>query len=470
MRWRNRNMGRNSLIWILVFLLAVNIVSAAEIRGTITDENGNPLIGAFAFTKQNGVNVGAVADGNGNFVITGLGSGTYSVTFSYLNIEQNRLVNTDQDVNVQFGSIELPEVIIEAQRPSLSPIIEAKPFNPTGSDLDTIYGNSEFASQEPVPIYPGNYLVLDGSKSQFEHASLENIFMTWYVGIPSFEFENLIETPDELFYENLNTLLEDHKFFNPNYYLRRTSQVNIQLSREDFSSGDYYVILKVTNPFDPFDEQFTWHKININVANWDYCSRGGCEENVISNEQEDTDLEIIEIPAEEQIITPFNPNDFPTTDQPQPLGTRAYNGRWVPLQVSSWSCQETDGFSGSSVYNNPIIASNCRIQTGLKPDTCGCMIDGVLTTCPVPTHVAEYSCNNNCQAPTILECSSVAFCVIEENGAGACKQPDYTSLESLTEMDREIEVEIISLDPRDEIVIKLDDNDLINNAFCSSFE
>ena len=460
-------MGRNYLIWTLVFLLAVNLVSAAEIRGTITDENGNPLIGAFAFTNYNGVNIGAVADGNGNFVITGLGSGTYSVTFSYLNIEQNRLVNTDQDVNIQFGSIELPEVIIEAQRPSLFPVIEAKPFNPTGSDLDTIYGNSEFASEETIPIYPGNYLVLDGSKSQLHNLPLEEIYMTWYVGIPSSEFENLTENPDEFFYENLNTLLEDHKFFNPNYYIRRTSQVNIQLSREDFSSGDYYVVFKVTNPLDSFDEQFTWHKINIDVMNEDYCSMGGCEEGIVPDEQEDTDLEIIEIPAEERIITPFNPNDFPTTDQPQPLGTRAYNGRWVPLQFSAWSIQESDGFPGTPSYNSPLIPSTCSVGNQIKArDTCGCMVSGVFTIdCSRYTHVAEFSSSNDCESPIeTIECPSGTLCALD-SGAGACMTPHEGDL-------IEGESRIVALSQPEirsnEVTITLTDNDLIDSAFCDS--
>lgn len=473
-------MGRTYLIWIFVFLLTINIASAAEITGKITDENGEPLVGAYAFLEYQGVKAGTTTDVNGNFRITGIEPGSYHLTFSYVGgVSQSRTVSTGEEVDISLTSqiLALPEVVISTSRftqqeidnrQTLFPVIETKPFDPQGSTFDPVYGNSEISSSEPVPIYPGNYLFLDGSKSQFDNFPLEGIYMTWYVGIPNLEFEQLLNNQDEFFYENLNNLLEDHRFFNPDYYKRRLSQLEIQMSQEDFSAGEYYVILKVTNPLDSFDNQYTWHKIDLSVTNKDYCSRGDCVEIPTSDEISDrNNPTIIGLPTEETIITPFNSNNFPTIDQPQPPGTRAYNGKWVPLQVSSWSSQESDGFPDSPSYNSPLIPSTCSVNGEVRArDTCGCLIDGVFTfDCASYTHVAEYSSSNNCEEPVeILECPTETLCTYDY-GAGACKSINYDNLiETTTGIVALSQPEI----KENEITITLTDNDLINSAFCDS--
>ena len=193
-------MGRNNLMaWIFAFLLAVNLVSAAEIRGTVTDENGEPLYGAIVSFEYKGVRTGTTTNEDGSFRVTGIDPGNYYITFSLIGSkEHSRTVSTSEEIEILLDTqaLTLPTIIVSTDRftqqelenrQTLFPVIEAKPFNPY-SDLGSIYGNSEFASEEPIPIYPGNYLVLDGSKSQFENAPLGNIYMSWYVGIPSFEF------------------------------------------------------------------------------------------------------------------------------------------------------------------------------------------------------------------------------------------------------------------------------------------
>jgi hypothetical protein len=74
------------LISVCFFIWSANANSqslAGEIAGTVTDEKGEPLIGAVISYERNGTLQGTTADENGRYRLKPLDAGKYDVTFSY---------------------------------------------------------------------------------------------------------------------------------------------------------------------------------------------------------------------------------------------------------------------------------------------------------------------------------------------------------------------------------------------------
>ena len=102
---------------LLASLCALPFLVAAQgtIRGKITDgQTGESLIGASAFVE--GTTMGAMADLDGNFNLTGLAPGTYSVTGRFIGctpVTESVTITGDEVVIVNFNL--LPETFVIEQ-------------------------------------------------------------------------------------------------------------------------------------------------------------------------------------------------------------------------------------------------------------------------------------------------------------------------------------------------------------------
>ncbi|MAC17818.1 MAG: hypothetical protein CMC97_05930, partial [Flavobacteriales bacterium] len=98
-------------------LCAIPFLAAAQgtIRGKITDgQTGESLIGASAFVE--GTTLGAMADLDGNFNLTGIAPGTYNVTGRFIgctSVTESVTITGDEVVIVNFNL--LPETFVIEQ-------------------------------------------------------------------------------------------------------------------------------------------------------------------------------------------------------------------------------------------------------------------------------------------------------------------------------------------------------------------
>ena len=120
------------LIFIVLVSGQVKAQTAGKLAGRVTDENGQPLIGATVIVE--GTNKGAVTDFDGYYSILNLRAGTYSVEFRYTGFQSKKVeaiaVSTDQttkiDVKLQSTSFTTETVVVTAEKP----LVE---FNQTSS-------------------------------------------------------------------------------------------------------------------------------------------------------------------------------------------------------------------------------------------------------------------------------------------------------------------------------------------------
>lgn len=448
MQWGIRSMGRIKLItWTFVFLLAINIVSAAEISGTVRGEDGEPRPGVAVVIE--GTDIGTATDYEGKFLFKNIAPGVYTLKISSFSNELKIITNTDEKVDVSFTPlVTLPPVIIEAKMPKLQPVMGLS--TPIGG----LYGNCLACSSRPLPIKQGDSLNIQGYESVYDieilGESISPELMKWYIGVPKDVFGEILIRNDQWLYSDINTLLNSFELDYPELVERGVDQFNVQIG-SDFPTGNYYILLKIINPYndDPLKEVITWHQFDLYPA-------------------DATDEELTAREESPQQQSSFNPNNFPTTDQPQLPGTTAYNGYWVQPLVSSWSCQETDFPATNPAYDNPAISSSCRTGEIVQRDICGCLDqDEIFTTdCLQLTHVGEYSCSNNCKNPTIKKCPEGTQCIIGRDG-GACKTPNFEDLEEVSGLEYGLFHSPLELS-EEEVTITLTDNDLINSALCSS--
>lgn len=109
--------GAGSPCGILVFLLALLLspagLSAQDVRGQVTSEDGEPLIGAYVLVKRSDVHTHA--DENGNFVLRGATIGD-TLLVTYLGHDPLRVVLMDKDkrlnIELQSSSFNLGEVTV----------------------------------------------------------------------------------------------------------------------------------------------------------------------------------------------------------------------------------------------------------------------------------------------------------------------------------------------------------------------
>jgi TonB-linked SusC/RagA family outer membrane protein len=100
------------LILLMTLLTTVNYAQENTIKGKITSEDGNPLIGVSVIQK--GTNNGAVTDFDGNYQIN-LKEGLNILVFSYLgfeSIEKNAIGGTTVNIKMREDAETLDEVVV----------------------------------------------------------------------------------------------------------------------------------------------------------------------------------------------------------------------------------------------------------------------------------------------------------------------------------------------------------------------
>src|SRR5690606_18519663 len=117
----------NSIIYILCLLAALQIngfsQTSGKLVGRVTDQNGEPLIGANVILD--GTNMGAASDIEGYYSIINVRAGTYKIRFRFLGykaqVVENIRISADQttklDAVLESEVIEGEEVIIVAKKP-----------------------------------------------------------------------------------------------------------------------------------------------------------------------------------------------------------------------------------------------------------------------------------------------------------------------------------------------------------------
>lgn len=146
------------------------------ISGTVTDETGEPLIGASVFVEGN-TTVGTITDLDGNYTLT-VPEGSVSLIFSYIGMkDQFEPINGRSQINVvltaEFDALEATVVTamgISKSEKSLSyNVQETKLENvtPTGSFVNSLNGKVAGVniSQSSTGIGGGSRVVMRGTKS-----------------------------------------------------------------------------------------------------------------------------------------------------------------------------------------------------------------------------------------------------------------------------------------------------------------
>lgn len=107
--------------YILLFccVAATSLSLLADVKGTVTDEEGQPIVGANLIWKNTGV--GATTDLDGNFVLP-VSPLTDTLIVSYVSYENDTLIAKDGDIlTVQMGgTVALSELDVAARKVALS--------------------------------------------------------------------------------------------------------------------------------------------------------------------------------------------------------------------------------------------------------------------------------------------------------------------------------------------------------------
>ena len=112
-----KNISLRCQFALLLLLFAVGSAMAQNIKGKITDNAGQPLIGATALVVE--LNKGAVADRSGQFEISNLPVGNYRLKVSFIGFEtitKDVVVragqNTDVAVSLDDDALDMSEVVV----------------------------------------------------------------------------------------------------------------------------------------------------------------------------------------------------------------------------------------------------------------------------------------------------------------------------------------------------------------------
>ncbi|MEM1259142.1 MAG: TonB-dependent receptor [Bacteroidota bacterium] len=113
---------------LLVMLSFMAIAQENQVTGTVTDEDGNPVLGANVFLLDTGK--GASTDIQGAFLISDLSSGTYFIQVSYLGFESvTKEFELNTDTTVDFTLVktldQLNEVVVTAANRRLQNVQKA---------------------------------------------------------------------------------------------------------------------------------------------------------------------------------------------------------------------------------------------------------------------------------------------------------------------------------------------------------
>jgi outer membrane cobalamin receptor len=110
-------------IFIIAYLIGFKIILSQDfsgISGKVTDSTGNPVVGATVMLE--GMDIGAATDGNGDFIISKVKPGTYTVIFSAVGYKkQSRNISIESGkkslINARLDeeAIEIDEVLVKSK-------------------------------------------------------------------------------------------------------------------------------------------------------------------------------------------------------------------------------------------------------------------------------------------------------------------------------------------------------------------
>jgi hypothetical protein len=96
---------------LALLLSGVSFAQTLTVRGCVTDEQNEPLVGAAVQTSDK--SAGAITDANGNYVLSGVRAGS-TLVFSYIGYKQKEVVATSATLNVvlELDSETLEEMVV----------------------------------------------------------------------------------------------------------------------------------------------------------------------------------------------------------------------------------------------------------------------------------------------------------------------------------------------------------------------
>ena len=133
------------LFSICLLLCAADVMAQGKIAGRVTDrQGGESLIGVNVVID--GANQGSVSDADGNYVIINVRPGTYTLVFSYIGYQTQRVegvrVSTGQttryDLAMQETVLEGEEILIQAERPLIQKDLTASKTTVVAEEIDQL--------------------------------------------------------------------------------------------------------------------------------------------------------------------------------------------------------------------------------------------------------------------------------------------------------------------------------------------
>ena len=116
----NKFLSTKYLLLLLLTLIPASLIKAVDLKGVVKDKtNQEPLIGATV--QIQGTTVGAITDIDGNFVLSGLDKGTYTLIASYVSYKAEQIVvNTNQTTSIEIvlspDNQQIDEVTVVARK------------------------------------------------------------------------------------------------------------------------------------------------------------------------------------------------------------------------------------------------------------------------------------------------------------------------------------------------------------------
>src|SRR3989344_4355508 len=219
-------MGRNKvIIYVIAFLVLINLASAASITGTVQDQDGSPLP---AVIRIVGTQVGTQADSQGRFSISSstLMSGSHQIEVSMISYKTKTVTASTlrpTTVTLEINPIELPETEVTA------PLIKIK-AQIQGDKFNRIYGTSNLQEvtnpNQEILVNTQDSILFDASQT-----NKESRYFTWYV-------------LNRRNYETISTQSQQELLIN----LASSSKSKIQFKSSftsKFEEGEYAVVLQL---------------------------------------------------------------------------------------------------------------------------------------------------------------------------------------------------------------------------------
>ncbi|MFQ5570754.1 MAG: TonB-dependent receptor domain-containing protein [Rhodothermales bacterium] len=164
-------------LWMMLLVCgpALSVHAQGKIAGRVIDAtNGEPLIGANILID--GTQQGTVTDINGNYVILNVRPGAYTLVFSYIGYQTQRLTDvrvttgqtTRSDVRLREQIIEGQEIVVQAERPLVQKDLTASKKTVIAEEIDALPVESLFgvlATQAGITQGAGGELHIRGGRS-----------------------------------------------------------------------------------------------------------------------------------------------------------------------------------------------------------------------------------------------------------------------------------------------------------------